>query len=295
MSQDRSFRTIDLGLILMGMIWGTSYAVVKTALAEMTPLTFNAVRFIGASLATLAAAWAVERDLSLPRQDWGLVLVLGLFGSFGSVVLYVVGMAYTTTTNASLIIAAAPIVVALINAVTGAERLGPRNWLGVALGFVGIVLVITASGGGGVAGSATLLGDLLEVAAAVLFAVYLVLLKRLSPGARPLRVTVWSMLSATVLMCIVALPDLRATDWRSLSTFSWAGMAYSGILSVGLSGVIWQVGVRQVGSTRASLYTFLSPVVAVLVGRVFLHEVLTSGQMLGVAAVLLGLWLGRQE
>ena len=293
MSKTRSFQPIEFALLSLAAIWGTSFAVVKTALAEVPPLAFNGVRFAAATLVLLALAWAVERDLSLPRQDWGLVCLLGFVGHFLHLILFVVGLARTTSTNASLIISAAPIFVAVITAVAGIERLSWRGWTGVALSFAGIFLIVT--GGAGLqAGASTLLGDLMEVGSSVLYAVYLVLMRRLSPGATPLRVTVWSMAFATPLLLLVGLPQIGATDWGSLSGQAWFGMGYSGILAVGLASVIWQAGVQRVGSTRASIYSFLSPLVALLVGRVFLHEVLSPWQVVGVVGVLVGVGLGRQ-
>jgi drug/metabolite transporter (DMT)-like permease len=293
MARARSVQPVEASLLLLAAIWGSSYGITKTALAEMAPLAFNAVRFLGAAIVLLAATWWSERDLSLPRQDWWLVFWLGLIGHFLHLALYVLGLARTTSSNASLIIAAAPIFVACIGAVTGQERLSWRSWAGIGLAFAGIFLIVT--GGAGVAsGSPTLAGDLMEVGSSFLYAVYLVLLRRLGPGATPLKATMWSMWLATPLLWAVAVPDLLATDWRSLSGTAWFGMAYSGLLAIALASVIWQTGVQRVGSTRASVYSFLSPLIALIVGRVFLHEVLSPWQTAGVAGVLVGVALARR-
>ena len=70
MRRSSSFGWIDIALLSMAVIWGVNFTVVKSALSEMTPLAYNAVRFSVASLLTLMLAWLVERDLHIARRDW---------------------------------------------------------------------------------------------------------------------------------------------------------------------------------------------------------------------------------
>jgi len=293
MRKIQRLQPIDGALLAVAVIWGTGYSVVKAALGEMPPLAFNAVRFVGASSVVLALTWILERDLSIPRHLWGLVFLLGFVGQSAHLALYVKGLSLTTAINASLILAAIPIFTALIGALSRTERMSARNWAGVFLSFVGIFLVISRPGAAAQSGS-TLVGDLLEVASAVCFALYLVLSKRLMASTTALKATTWTMWSAAPLLVLVAVPELRTVNWRTLSWPAWFGMAYSATLIIGIGNVIWYAGVKQVGSTRTSLYSYLTPPIALLFAWAFLGEVVTLLQILGMVAVLVGVALGRQ-
>jgi len=293
MHKTQRFQPIDLGLLAVAVIWGTGYSVVKAALGEMPPLAFNAVRFVGASSVVLTLTWILERDLSIPRRLWGLVFLLGFVGQTAHLALYVKGLSLTTATNTSLILAAIPIFTALFGALNRSERLSRRNWAGVLLSFLGIFLVVSRSSAVAQSGS-TLVGDMLEVASAVCFAVYLVLSKRLAASTTALKATTWTMWSAAPLLVLIAVPELRTVDWRTLSWPAWFGMAYSATLIIGVGNVIWYAGVKEVGSARTALYSYLTPPVALLFAWAFLGEGVTLVQVLGMVAVLVGVALGRQ-
>jgi len=84
---------MDLALLATVFIWGANFSVVKYALAELTPMTYNALRFGGASLLTLLLAWLVERNLRIERSDWGYFLMLSLIGNLIYEVLFINGLA----------------------------------------------------------------------------------------------------------------------------------------------------------------------------------------------------------
>jgi drug/metabolite transporter (DMT)-like permease len=221
----------------------------------------------------LALAWLVERDpFGLPRREWKLVFLLGLIGHFAHLVTFITGIARTTATNSSLIISSAPIFVALLGTLDRSEHMRARNWLGILLSFLGIFLVVTAAGPGLHLQRQTLVGDLLSLASAILWAIYLVLSRRLLQRVSALHATAWTMVAAAPLLALVALPGLRALDWHALSGAAWFGMAYSGILTIGVGNVVWYVGVQRIGGA------LLKPL-----------------QALGALAVLLGIALARQS
>jgi len=296
MHRPHSFQAADAALLALTVVWGASYAIVKNAMAQVEPLAFNAIRFCGGTAVMLALAWLVERDpFGLPRREWKLVFLLGLIGHFAHLVTFITGIARTTATNSSLIISSAPIFVALLGTLDRSEHMRARNWLGILLSFLGIFLVVTAAGPGLHLQRQTLVGDLLSLASAILWAIYLVLSRRLLQRVSALHATAWTMVAAAPLLALVALPGLRALDWHALSGAAWFGMAYSGILTIGVGNVVWYVGVQRIGGARASLYSYITPLVTVAVAWMLLGELLKPLQALGALAVLLGIALARQS
>jgi drug/metabolite transporter (DMT)-like permease len=288
-----SFGWIDLALLGMVVIWGVNFTIVKSALSEMRPLAYNAVRFSEASLFILILAWMVERDLYIARRDWPYVFVLGLVGNFAYQMLYINGLARNTAGNTSLILATSPIFVGIIGTLTGQEKLRLWNWLGILVSFLGLYLLVSSSGSGLAWGSETVVGSLLVLGAASSWGLYTVLLQPLVRRYSAVKATAWIMVAATPLLVLAALPDMQQQNWGAVSLRSWLGLLYSAALAIGIAYIIWNTGVRRVGGARTAVYSYLTPLISVAVAWVFLGEAMRPVQIFGAAAIVLGVALGR--
>jgi drug/metabolite transporter (DMT)-like permease len=284
---------IDVALLAPVIIWGANYSVVKATLAQMRPLAFDALRMTLGSLVALGLTWLVERDVSLPRGDWNQVMALGLVGNFFYQLLFIQGIARTTATNSSLLLAYVPIWVAVGGTLTRSEKLHGWNWAGVLLSFAGIVLLIAGGGHAVTVNSTTLLGDVLVGLGALCWATYTLYSLSLLQRCSPLKATTWIMLSSTPLLILAGVPDLRAQNWQAITPQGWLGLLYSSVFAIGLSYVIWSMGIQRVGSARTSLYAFLQPLVSVTVAWLFLGEHMQPRQMIGAVGILMGVALGR--
>lgn len=293
MTKSSSFGWIDAALLGVVVVWGVNFTVVKSALAELTPLAYNAVRFSAASLFTLILARVAERDLRIARRDWGYVFLLSLIGNLLYQMLYIHGLARSRAGNTSLILSTSPIFVAIFGTLIGQEKLRWRNWLGILLSFLGIYLLVAGGRAGLALNSETLLGSLLILAAAGTWGLYTVLLKPLVQRYTPTRATAWIMCATTPLLVLAALPDIRRQDWGAVSLQSWLGLLFSSLLAIAIAYVIWNTGVRRVGSARTAVYNYLTPLISVVVAWIVLGEAMRPVQALGAVAIVLGVVLGR--
>jgi drug/metabolite transporter (DMT)-like permease len=290
-----AFGWMDVQLLLLVVIWGANFAIVKSALSEITPMAFNALRFAGGSVLTLALAWIVERNLSIARKDWVPVLGVGLLSGFLYQILFIQGQARTQAGNASLILSTTPIFVALMGTVLRSERLPGRNWIGIGLSFTGIVLLIAGGASAIALSGRTLLGDLLVLGCTVTWSAYTVLSRPLMQRYSALNLTAWMMAASTPPLVLIAIPELRATQWQTISAQSWLGLLYSGVLAIAVGYVIWNLGVKQLGGTRTAAYKYLTPIVTVVVSRLFFGETMQPLQALGALGILLGMALARSQ
>jgi drug/metabolite transporter (DMT)-like permease len=277
----------------MVVIWGVNFTVVKSALSEMSPLAYNALRFSAASLFTLILAWVVERDLYIARRDWAYVFLLSLIGNFLYEILYINGLARSRAGNTSLILATSPIFVAIIGTLSKQEKLRRWNWVGISLSFLGLYFLVAGSGSGLAWGSETMLGSLLVLASASTWGLYTVLLQPLVRRYSAIKATAWIMVATTPLLVLAAIPDMRRQDWGAVSAQSWLGLLYSAALAIGISYVIWNTGVRRIGSARTAVYSYLTPLISVVVAWIFLGEAMQPVQVFGAVAIVLGVALGR--
>lgn len=296
---------IDALLLVMALIWGTNYSVVKSAFRELNPHAFNALRLVIASAAFLTVigvlklrplksqsgvATIFQTATRMTRRDVLELVGLGIVGHFLYQYFFIGGLALTTVANSSLLLAATPVVIALLGAALGQERVGPRHWGGAALSMVGIYLVVghnVSLDGHGIT------GDLMMVAAVVCWSLYTLGARRLVSRHSPVGVTGLSMAVGTLLYVPAVWRHLSAVPWSTISVRTWVSVLYSAIFAFGVAYTIWYAAVRQIGSARTSVYSNIIPLVAMATAVMFLGEPFGLAHAAGAAAVLAGVALTR--
>jgi drug/metabolite transporter (DMT)-like permease len=299
----RRISSIDALLLLMTLIWGLNYSIVKTAFQQIDPQAFNAVRMLVGSM-TFLMVIALARHLRasgplgsifatpapITRRDWVSLGLLGLVGHTAYQYFFIGGLARTSVANSSLMLAATPVVIALISAAMGHERIGRLHWLGAALSVVGIYLVV---GRGPKSGGASVVGDAMMFAAVVCWAIYTLGARHLMLRHSPVGITGLSMAIGTAIYVPLLSINLWRTQWGTLTVGTWAALLYSALFALCVAYSIWYIAVREIGSARTSVYSNLVPIVAMVTAIITLGEKLTPTRLTGAAAVLLGVALTR--
>jgi len=289
-----TFGLIDLMLLAMILIWGINFAVVKAALAEMTPLSFNSIRFLLASALTLLALRLIEGDVGFARGDWWRLLGLGLIGNTCYQLLFINGINRTTAGNSALLLATTPIFVSLIGAAFGVERVGKLAWVGVFFSFTGIFMVIVGSGKELSLARETVEGNVLTLIGAAAWSLYTVLSKPLLSHYSALKLTALAMVAGTPFIVLFSIPQLLAQDWAAVSWRGWLGLFFSGSMAIALGYIIWNSGVSKVGGARTAVYSNLTPVIAAIFAWLTLGEAITAFMVVGAAMIFLGIYLTRR-
>lgn len=289
--QDRHNTTLstDLGLLLLAAIWGVNFSVMKVVLVELDPLALNALRF---PLAAGALWLLLPRDAraGLPeRADLPRLIALGLLGHVAYQLCFIYAIDWTLAGNASLLLSTTPVWTVLLSAMAGHERTDGRVIAGIGATLFGIALVVVGRGDSISLGSTTVRGDLLMIVASVLWSIYTVGGRAPIAKYGPLRVTAWTLWVGTPVVVLLGLPDIAALDLRAVSGGAWAGVAYSGLLSIALAYLLWYRGVQKLGNNRTAIYSNLVPVYALVTAWLWLGEVPTPLQLVGAGVILVGL------
>ena len=296
---------VDGLLILMVLIWGANYSVIKRAFQEIPAQPFNAVRIILASGVFWVAIRSARRhalaadptrstifytpNALTTRDRWDL-LWLGLIGHCAYQFCFVGGVAITSVSNAALIIGATPVVVAILSAALGRERIRALHWIGAAISVSGIYFVV---GRGASFGGATLTGDLLIMVSVGCWAAYTLGAGRLMARHSPLYVTGMTMAIGAVPYVLLALPAILRTDWGAVRPITYVMLVLSALLALNVAYLIWYVAVKKIGPARTSVYSNVVPIVAMAFAALILGESLPREKLLGAAAVLGGVFLTR--
>lgn len=282
-----------LALLFMVVIWAVNFSVAKVALVEVSPLTFNALRFPLAA-ALLYVILQSRGSIPLPtRAELPRVLTLGLLGNLLYQMFFIFGLHRTTAGNASLLLAGTPIITAVMSSMLGHERIRPRVWFGVIATFGGILLVVIGGRGQIEAGGSTLLGDLLMFGASLAWAFYTVGSRPLVEKYGALPITAWTLWIGSAGLVIAGIGDVLRTDWSGISAMTWLAVLYAGVLSIGVAYVIWYYGVGRLGNTKTSTYSNIVPVIALAVAWMWLGEVPTAFQLMGTVVILSGVTVAQ--
>lgn len=289
MRRQRPVTSFDALLLLMVLVWGANYTVVKAVFADVSYLAFNAARMLLAG-ALFLAIFAWQGWPVLTRRDWIQLAGLAAIGHMVYQLLFMGGLSRTTVGNSSLIVGCSPIVVSLVSAWAGHERVAKTQWAGVALSALGIYLVV---GDGASFGGPRLVGDALTLGAVAAWAAYTVGSRSMLARLSPLTVTGLTMTLGAVMYLPFAMPDMVRTPWTQLGWHVWIALAYGSFLSLNLAYLIWYTSVQRIGNVRTAAWSNLIPLVALASAVAFLDEPLSPGKMLGAAAILGGVVLTR--
>ncbi len=302
---------LDWLLLLMTIIWGTNYALIKSAFRELDPQAFNALRLVEASCVMVAANLMVKRfrprhadargsageiasifhtPAPVTREDWIRLAWLGFVGHCLYQYLFIGGLAKTSVANSALLVSSTPVVITLMSWMSGKERIGALHWAGTLLSLLGIYVVV---GRGAHVTSASIRGDAMLVGAVVCWALYTIGARPLMIRHSPVGVTALSMLLGTILYVPLASTGLAHVPWSSVSTVTWIKLVYSSFFAICVAYTIWYAAVREIGSARTSVYSNLLPIIAMITAYVWLREPIGPVKLAGAAAVLAGVALTR--
>ena len=285
---------LDLLLLLMILIWGTNFSVVKVALRDFPEIPFNATRLAVATAIFLAAIrWTRDEARPAPpvtRGDWIQLFFLGLVGTFLYQLCFVAGVRRTSVGNGSLIVGISPIVIAVMSAIAGHERISLLRWAGVFMALLGLYFVV---GKGVEFSTQTLSGDLLMLGGVLCWATYSVASQPILRRHSALIVIGSTFSFGAAMYVLMMVPTLMDVNWRAVSGLSWFLMVASALLALNLSYWIWYTGLKKLGGSRTSVYSYLTPIVAMIVAALWLGEPISGNQVAGAAAIFAGLLITR--
>jgi drug/metabolite transporter (DMT)-like permease len=274
------------------VFWAANFIVVKAANEQIPPITFAFLRFAIAALTLLAALRWREGDVGLPRRDILPVVGLGALGFGAYQMLWATALQDIPAGDSALLIAATPVMTALLAVYSRADTLTPGKLVGSLVSFAGVA-VIVASGAG--LAFTSLVGDALTLLAALCWSIYTAFGAPILRRHSALRTTAWAMVGGSLVLAVPGTAQAVGVDWASVDVNAWAGLAFSAFIPAGIANVIVFSAIRLLGPTRITAYQFLVPFIAVLMAAAFLSEPIRIEQLLGGAVIVLGVVLTRSD
>jgi len=285
----RKMSALDWGkLLLLGGIWGGSFFFARIAVAEIHPLTLVLFRvaIAAAALHVYLLARGPSFRLALPLA--GSFFLLGLINNVLPFSLIFAGQTQMGAGLASVLNATTPFWTVLVaNAFTADEKVSWNKAAGIALGIVGVAVMVgpgmVASLGGPVWAKLAMIGASLSYAAALVFS------RRSFADVPPVIVATGQLTASTIIMAPVVLLWNGVDGQLAASAPVWAAVFALALVSTAFAYILYFGLVRSAGATNASLVTLIVPVSAILLGLIFLGERLELFEVAGIVLIGLGL------
>lgn len=251
-------------ILIATIFWGVNIPVVKALIPDyMTADSITVCRLIGGALLFWGVSLFVKTE-KIARQDWWRLIVGGAVGLFAFIYLLNLSMKYANPIDVSIIMTLPPAFVILIGVIFQHRRPGMLEYLGLAIGFIGAVVVIVCGKSGGAKGSNELLGDLIALASTLCYSLYLVITERPSHTYHPVSMLRWTFLFASVpaLFLLGSFDNIGLLHASSCT--AWIEIGFIVIGPSFLAYFFLSGALKRIGSELVSLYQYLLPVFATI-------------------------------
>lgn len=275
------------------LIWGTTFISTKVLLNNFSPIEILFFRFIIGYL----ALWLVCPH-KLKSNNKKEELYFASAGLCGITLYYLcenVALTYTLASNVGVIISIAPFFTALFNFIfLKGEKPQLRFFVGFIIAMVGIYLISFSS-------DTTLqlnpLGDVLAVIAAVIWAAYSTITKKVSTfGYNTLQTTRRSFFYGLIFMIpILFIMDFKLDLGRFMHMKNYLNILYLGLGASAMCFVTWNCAVKILGSVKTSVYIYMVPVITTITSVIILHEQITWIAACGIILTLIGLFVSESK
>lgn len=285
--------TGHLAALITILIWGTTFISTKVLLGTFTPIEILFIRFF---IGYLALWLVMPRRLQLNdrRQEWYFIFT-GLCGVTLYYLFENIALTYTLASNVGVIISIAPFFTAIFGYFfLHGERPGTRFFVGFALAMAGICLI---SFGSEAALSLNPLGDLLAVGAAIIWAMYSTITKKISAFGYPTIQTTRRTFFYGILFMVpvLAVMGFEVSAANLANPTNLLNLIYLGLGASALCFVTWNFAVRVLGAVKTSVYIYMVPVITTVFSWLILHEEITPVTVCGIVLTLAGLFLSERR
>jgi drug/metabolite transporter (DMT)-like permease len=282
-----------LALVVLMIVWGSTFVVTKAAAREIPPLTLAALRFLIAALVLIPIALRRGGLARLPKPvPWAALTLMAISGIAIFAVTFTFALVHGSASQGALIYALVPACVALAAVLYLGEKVSRQRIAGIVLSMLGVV-VVTMAGERTAEAPHPVFGALWMFGAVIAWSAYTVFAKRLAQADFVVTIAIVSTLGALMLLPLSAV-ELSVTPWSNPSTSAWAGVLFLGVAASAVAYIVYGFALRELDASLVGVYTNLDPIVGVVTAVLFLGEELYAGQIAGGLIAFVGMWLASK-
>lgn len=273
-------------ILVITLIWGYAWVVMKQSLNYMGPYTFSAYRFIAGTITLLLVVWLTKQHIPL-KKYWKQLAFLGLLQTTVVYLFVMFGLQFIGAGKSSVLLYSMPIWGSLLAIYFLKEKLNLTGMIGLFLGLIGLLLII---GWDFLfeSNKQVLIGQILIVIAAISWAISNIYFRIRFQDLPKITTTAYQMLFGTIGIVFVAI----FYEWNEPAVFNAHSIYYilfSGIIASALCFTMWFVLLSLVDMMTATISSMLVPVFGLIFSYLILDEQLTINLLLGSAIIIIGI------
>ena len=281
-------------LLMVSLIWGINFSIVKHGVMIIGPLSFSFIRFTVSSLIMILILWRIEGNPFIKKKDIWYFIFLGALGFGVYQPLWSYGLRLTLASHSAILLSISPIIVVLIAFFKKEEYIEWYNFFGIGVGFVGVTFLIS-QGKTSLSSPNILLGDILTLLAAICWGLYSYFGKKMLRTYSPLKTSCWSIICGTFIMFPVSYVEINNLDFSDITLSVYLSMGYAIFLSALLAYIIWMNGIKKIGASRTSAFQYVTQIFGLIGARIFFKEPFGYRFLIGMVLVTFGVWLSQKR
>lgn len=279
-------------LLLLALIWGSSFILIKKGLIAFRPDQLAAIRIASAGFVLLP--FLMQRFKTVRRHHWPKLISVGLVGSFIPAFLFAFAQTQLASGVTGVLNTFTPLATLIIGVLAFRQMVAMQQWVGVLIGLAGTFILITASASGELKFNSF---ALLIIVATICYGINLNLIKHHIPDLGALTITGVSLFLVAppaLIYLLVATPFIEQLTTQPEVVFSLGAILVLGIVGTAMALVIFNTVVKMTDTTFTSSVTYLIPIVALILG-VIDGEPFLIEHAIGMAAILVGVFIANRR
>jgi len=278
-------------LLVQALLASGTHLVAKVVVTQIDAFTLTLVRSLIATGGMVLVLQSAGGRLAIEKRDLPLVLFLAFLAVPVNQFLFLLGIRYTTASNAALLYATTPILVVLFSRWLLKEKLTRQRIAGVLLGFAGVTIVIFERGVD--ASIDNLAGNLIIYCAVLAWGLYTVLGKRLISTYGPIRSTSLTLIVGTILFLPVGIWSAVQFPFDRLALESWLQILYLGLITSVVAYMLWYYALSRAEAGKVAVFTNLQPLLTTVLAVLLLDQDVTVAFIVGGSVAIGGVVLAQ--
>lgn len=273
-------------LVVQSLMASGTHIVAKVVVRDVEPFTLTLVRSLISAAAMGVILLLRGKMPRIKREDYRLVLGLSFLAIPINQFLFLLGIRYTIASNAALLYATTPIVVLLFSRAFLGEPLTRRKTIGVALGFIGVTIVVFERGVS--ASLEHLMGNLIIFVAVLAWALYTVFGRRMIVKYGAIEASSVTLIAGTILFIPIGLVQALAFPYETLTTSNWLQIFYLGIVTSVFAYLLWYYALGRIEAGKVALFSNLQPILTTVLAVVLLGQGVSAAFLIGGTIAIAG-------
>lgn len=277
---NKNKKTAYLYLLIVFSAWGSLYVVSKFVFGKVP--TFTALLFRNAIAASaLGIVLKQRKTIKIKKEDYKYILIIGFLGYFLSIGAQFLGTKLTNASFASLINSMNPITITFFASLILKEKIAPKTIISIIVLLIGVKVLI-----GDISDNIYLSGIFLSIFSVTIWSLVTVLVKKVSKSYDSFQITVYGIMTATIFCIPVSIYEISTRPVIEFDLEVIAALLYMGLICTAMGHVLWNKCMSMIDAGTCSLFYPIQPLVATLLGIIFLNEKIDKNFILGAVLIV---------